>query len=300
MSKKKLWLTISTLALLLTIIGGGIASANAPTVTPAMPAQRQGVSPWGAPLQDGAFMGRGRGAPTMAAKRLSGDLFKVIADKLGLSVQELRTEMRSGKSILVIAGEKNVTLDQLTQAVVDGATTKLQEKVDNKQITTQQMNWLLGQMQDRVKNMLLHQGAGRSATPLVQKDEWQAVADSLGMTAKDFQKEMRTRSLAAIAEEKGVTLSDLVQTMVNTRQTALNTLVNDGKITQAQADAILSDVQTAWQDCAGDSQGLACHWGFIGRGQPGRHDGRLNPGRGHRGGSSFPGLGSFPGPGGNF
>jgi len=291
MSKKKFWLTISTLALVLTIIGGGIASANTPTTTPAVPAaQREGMQPWGGPQPGAAFMEQHSSRP--ATDRIARNMFKVIAEKLGMTTQELRQEMQSGKSILVIATEKGVTSDQLVQAIVDDATTALQEKVDNKQLTAQQMSWLLTKLQDNAEKTLLRQGSGRLAAPLVQKEEWEAVAGQLGMTTQDFRKAMRTRSLAAIAEEKGVSLNDLVQTMVNTRQTALNDLVKEGKITQAQADAVLSDVQTAWQTCADESQGLACHWGFGFMRPEARHDGR-HPGRGHRGGFSSPGPGMF-------
>ncbi len=283
--RKKWILTLGTLALLLAIVGGGIASANGPSTTTT-------TTPTQAANPDRFAGQQGQQSPAdhlqLANRSLGSTMFKAIADKLGMTLQELTKEMHSGKSILVIADEKSVTQDELVQAVVDSEKGRLQEAVDGKKMTAEQMTWLLDKLQERAGKMLLQEGTGRLGTPMVQKAEWDTVAQALGMTTPDLRQELRTRTLAAIAEEKGVALNDLVQTMVTARQSALASLVSDGNITQAQADAALAKVQTAWQNCADNGQGLSCHWGFTKFSRSNRGSG------GHRGFLGRPGYGRHP------
>ncbi|MCU0508987.1 MAG: hypothetical protein MUC34_11425 [Anaerolineae bacterium] len=70
-----------------------------------------------------------------------------------------------------------------------------------------------------------------------QPDE---VAALLGMTAEQIQAErLAGKSLAQIAQGKGVTTEKLVETILSAKKTALQQAVTDGKLTQAQADLMV-------------------------------------------------------------
>ena len=75
----------------------------------------------------GPLAGRVRGA--------LGQVAQVAADKIGISVDDLKTELQSGKSIAEVATEHNVNPDDVKQALVDAATAKIQQAVDNGRIT---------------------------------------------------------------------------------------------------------------------------------------------------------------------
>lgn len=72
------------------------------------------------------------------------------------------------------------------------------------------------------------------------------VADLLGMKAADVATERRQgKSLADIAKEKGVSQDELINTILAPRKAALDQAVTDGRMTQAQADAMLARMQSS-------------------------------------------------------
>jgi lambda repressor-like predicted transcriptional regulator len=83
------------------------------------------------------------------------------------------------------------------------------------------------------------QGGGMMGRPAWagQPDE---VAALLGMTAEEIHAErLAGKSLAQIAQSKGVSTDTLVATMLTAKKAALQQAVTDGKLTQAQADLMV-------------------------------------------------------------
>jgi DNA-binding CsgD family transcriptional regulator len=60
-----------------------------------------------------------------------GEPFKTAADYLGLSVDELKQELRAGKSLAEIAQEHGKSVSGLKQALVEAATADLEKAVDS-------------------------------------------------------------------------------------------------------------------------------------------------------------------------
>ena len=108
----------------------------------------------------------------------------------------------------------------------------------------------------------------------------QVIADALGITVDELQAARNEgKSVAAIAEEKGINIGELTNKMVEARKADLEKLVKDGKITQEQMDAMLENM-TAMMKAAierdtvggmndrGDGMGLGQGRGF--------HNGMMN------------------------
>ena len=73
----------------------------------------------------------------------------------------------------------------------------------------------------------------------------QAIATKLGMTVQDLQTQLRSgKSLLDLAQAKGVSESDLRATIKTALKAELDKAVAEGKLTQAQEDAILSRVDS--------------------------------------------------------
>jgi hypothetical protein len=99
------------------------------------------------------------------------------------------------------------------------------------------------------------------------------VGQVLGMKPADIQKqEAQGKSLADIAKEKGVSTDKVVETILAPRQQALQQAVKDGRITQAQADAMLQQMKARIQQgvttpggslggCGGAGTGAGCAGG---------------------------------------
>jgi hypothetical protein len=71
------------------------------------------------------------------------------------------------------------------------------------------------------------------------------VATLLGMTAEQIQAErLAGKSLAQIADAKGISEDKLISTILDAKKADLAALVADGKLTQAQMDLMVEHMQT--------------------------------------------------------
>lgn len=71
------------------------------------------------------------------------------------------------------------------------------------------------------------------------------IAQALSMTEAELRAELQAgKSVADIASAKGVALETIVNAVIAEQTTALNEAVAAGRITQAQADAILANLKT--------------------------------------------------------
>jgi hypothetical protein len=86
------------------------------------------------------------------------------------------------------------------------------------------------------------QGGGRGMPEWAGMDD--AAEELLGMTQAEIQAErLAGKSLAELAQAKGVSEAVLIQAIVDEHKADLAKLVADGKMTQAQADAMVSRMQ---------------------------------------------------------
>ncbi len=70
------------------------------------------------------------------------------------------------------------------------------------------------------------------------------IATALGMTEADLRTELQAgKSVADVASAKSVSLDTIVNAVVTAEQTRLQQAVTDGKLTQAQADTMLSNLK---------------------------------------------------------
>jgi hypothetical protein len=76
----------------------------------------------------------------------------VVAGYIGITQQELRTELRSGKSLAQIATAHGKTADGLVAAMVAAAKTRLDKAVQNARLTQQREDEILGRLTDALKN----------------------------------------------------------------------------------------------------------------------------------------------------
>lgn len=89
---------------------------------------------------------------------------------------------------------------------------------------------------------------------------WNALAEKLGLTSDELSAEVNSgKTLAQIAEEKGLSRTDLVATLEAAHTDSLNQAVADGYLTQEQADGILSQMAGRYEwmlDNAGAGYGM--------------------------------------------
>ncbi|WP_214828721.1 hypothetical protein [Exiguobacterium algae] len=101
-----------------------------------------------------------------------------------------------------------------------------------------------------------------------------ALIEALGLTEEEVETARENgQSLPELAEEKGISVEDFIAAIMSSHEEKLATAVEDGNLTQEQADAILAEHEDRFADVTSydDLEGL--------RGGP--EGGRHGHGRGH-------------------
>ena len=77
---------------------------------------------------------------------------------------------------------------------------------------------------------------------------WVALSRQLGLTSAELTAQLKDgKTLAQIAQEKGVSTKDLAATMETTMKAGLAQAVKDGKLTQEQADQMLKNMDGQYE-----------------------------------------------------
>ena len=237
--------TIAAAALTAALATGGIvgatlgtpftsgATGSGTTTSTTVPGQGSGL-PGRPGSMPGGPQGGHRGGPG-----LFGDL-SVAAKVLGISEDDLRKELQSGKSLADVAKAKGVDKQKLIDALVDAATKRLDEEK--------------AKLPDRIAAMVDGKapsggkpgGPGGMGGPGMGHrgpGGLEAAAKVLGMSVEDLGKELWSgKSLADVAKAKGVDKQKVIDAMVAEAKDRLAQAVKDGHLTQAQADERAKDL----------------------------------------------------------
>jgi hypothetical protein len=103
------------------------------------------------------------------------------------------------------------------------------------------------------------------ATGGVHDTVWQALAEKLGLTSDELTAQIKDgKTLAQIAEEKGLSTKDLAAVMETTMKAGLDQAVKDGQLTQAQADLMLQHMAGQYEWMITNMGGAIGNSGAIG------------------------------------
>jgi len=93
---------------------------------------------------------------------------------------------------------------------------------------------------------------------------WDSLAETLGLTTDELNAELNGgKTLAALAEEKGLDRAALVAELESAHQAGLAQAVADGALTQEQADAMLSQMAGRYEWML-DNMGAGAGYGMMG------------------------------------
>lgn len=170
------------------------------------------------------------------------------AKYIGITEAELRTELESGKSLGAVAKEHGKTVDGLTDALVADAKTKLDAAVKAGRLTQAQANEMLSELKEHVTDFVngtrLEPPFGGDHHERHHGPSLDAAAKYLGITEAQLRTELQNgKSLADVAKAHGKTVDGLVDAVVADAKTKLDAAVKAGRLTQAQADQMLSELK---------------------------------------------------------
>ena len=153
---------------------------------------------------------------------------ETAAEALGMTTDELRTELEAGKTIADVAGEKGVDLQAVIDAVVAAGEDEHVERVTA---------FANGERPEA--------GVGRGGHRRAARIGLDAAATALGMTSDELREAMSAdgATLASVAEAQGVDVQVVIDALVGEAQERLDRAVADGRLTQAEADEKATDLE---------------------------------------------------------
>ncbi|WP_420632357.1 hypothetical protein [Candidatus Leptofilum sp.] len=202
----------------------------------------------------------------------------LLAEELGVTVEDLEAAHDAAKEAAeaedgrpdrdemkaLIAAELGITVDELEAARDAVMETMLAQLVEDGVIT-----------QEELDEMLAMQELRGLAQEIFSRDDAQAIiAEALGLTVEELTaaREDGTR-LPDLAEEQGVDVETLMTAVSDARTAAIEAAVEDGTITQEQADILLSHEGPRF---GGRAHGHGGHGGPRGGGPRGGGNGNVN------------------------
>jgi uncharacterized protein YidB (DUF937 family) len=191
---KKAWLIglgiLAVLGVALGTVSWVYAQAPTPTTTP-----QSNTGTWGWP----GWGRHGRGMMGAWGGYLQDEMLTALADKLGMSVDDLKSAIQSGKTPAQIAQEKGLSRDEFRALMQEARNEALDLAVKNGKLTA-----------DQAEQM--------------KQGTW-----NLGAYLKDT-------FLATLAEKLGLTSEELQSKIDEARSATLDRAVQEGKLTSQQAE----------------------------------------------------------------
>lgn len=94
------------------------------------------------------------GFPWAKGRQAMGFGLNSVAEFLGISQDQLRTELRGGKSLAQVAQDHGKTRDQLKDAIVSSARDALNKAMTNGKLTQEKADSILKKLQDNIDTMI--------------------------------------------------------------------------------------------------------------------------------------------------
>jgi uncharacterized protein (DUF433 family) len=203
---------------------------------------------------------------------------EAVATALGITVDELKTELTSGKSIADVAKAKNVDIAKVIAAMTAQMKTHLAEEVASGKHTQAEADAKLAEFTTRATEMVNKVGglqAGHKGGPGGKHGQGgEAVATALGVTVEELKTELSSgKSIADVAKAKNVDIAKVIAAMTAQMKTHLAEEVASGKHTQAEADAKLAEFTARATEMVNKVGGLQAGHKGRGHGPHGKREG---------------------------
>jgi len=186
---------------------------------------------------DGQGRGRGPWGPgTFGEGELHEEMITVLAGKLGMTVEELNTKLDAGTTIAQLASEKGMTVEEFRVMMQEAREEAIALGVKNGTISQEQAD-RLNSRGDLLRENGMGFGRGLFGEGLLHDEMMTVLAGELGLTVDDLNTKLEAgETIADLASDKGMTVVEFRQMMLDARTEALDLAVKNGTLTQEQVD----------------------------------------------------------------
>ena len=207
----------------------------------------------GAYAAGGFDAGPGPGDPGPGAVVVKADLGDplggaAIAAYLGLTEEQLQTQLEAGKTLAQIATAQGKSVSGLKDVIYADAKSNLDQAVANGKLTASQEQTMLADLKSHLDDIVnrtgppggLQVGVGIFGP---------AVTTYLGLSESELRTQLESgKSLAQIATAQGKSVDGLKAAILAEAKSRLDQAVAAGKITSAQAEKMLADLKSQIDD----------------------------------------------------
>lgn len=157
---------------------------------------------------------------------------EVAAGALGVGKEDLRSALKSGRSIADVAEEKGVPTQTVIDAIVAQAGSRLETAVDNGRITQERADTIAGNLPETIKTFV--EGTrpsgmrGRAGRGPGRRPGLKAAAGAIDISTEDLRNALRSgKSIAQVAQDNGVAPQTVIDAVVDERRVQLQGRLDD-------------------------------------------------------------------------
>ncbi len=193
----------------------------------------------------GGGPGHGRGAPAS---------LEVAAEALGITEDELRTELEAGESVATVAEAQDVDLQTVIDALVEDATSRIQERVDAGEIDAAEAAERIAELPDRMAEFVAQEGLperGRGGPGHGRggPDSLEVAADALGITADELRTELQAgESITSVAAAQEVDVQMVIDALVEDATTRIQDRIDAGDLDAAKGAERIAELPDRMAD----------------------------------------------------
>jgi polyhydroxyalkanoate synthesis regulator phasin len=172
-----------------------------------------------------------------------------IASYLGLTQDELRTQLESGKTLAQIATAQGKSISGLEDVIYADAKTHLDQAVANGKLTSDQEQKMLAELKSHLDDIVNSTGPRITVKGAGGGPFGEAAAAYLGLTPAELRAQIEGgKTLAQVAADQGKSVDGLEAAILAGAKTELDKAVAAGKITAAQEQQMLDDLKAHLDD----------------------------------------------------
>jgi hypothetical protein len=184
-----------------------------------------------------------------AAKKSAGRgaIVRAAAGYLGLTPAQLRADLVKGQSLAQIANAQNKSVSGLEQTIETALKARLDAAVAAGKLSSTQEATILAAVSSRLDKLIntAHPGLKARIGARLRRGLIRVSATYLGVTPAQLRTELKAgKTLAQVATEHGKTVAGLEQAIETAVTNRLDKAVAAGKLTGAQEQRILSNLQS--------------------------------------------------------
>jgi hypothetical protein len=173
--------------------------------------------------------GRGRGGARVAGQ--------TAAATIGISPEELRSQVRAGKTVAQVSTERGVDPANVVNAIVVALTQQIDQKAAAGAVDGNRAELAKQKLPD-VANRFVNETKQRRGHRVL-KDAVQAAAKEIGVSTSDLKDARKNgKSIAQVAKEHDKSVDAVVNALVKAATSDIDQAVKDGKLDAKKADEI--------------------------------------------------------------